>query len=203
MTDISDVGDSLRPSGLCDGEVDKAIRQHDRTLVRWLARKLGDIEIARDIAQSAYLRVWRYAQSNDVDNFQALLFKTAANLAANEFRARKRRNEFAAEPVAGESDHAVDLVPSDSPSPEAAAVTRDEVAALLAAIESLPLQAKRAFVMSRFEEKTYREIASILRVSESSVEKYIISALKSLRAAAKSADGPGNIIPLFRGRGRL
>ena len=183
-------------------EVGLAFRRHDRMLVRWLAQKFGDIETARDIAQSAYLRVWRYAQTQHIDNPQALIFKTAANLAANEFRARKRLKALKFDSATTQRDFLVDQVASEMPSPEAVAVAKEEIAASLRAIESLPAQARRAFVLSRFEEKTYREIAGLLGVSESSVEKYIIAALKTLRAAAKESGRSPNIIPLPNRRNR-
>lgn len=182
--------------------VDRAFRRHDRMLVRWLAQKFGDIETARDIAQSAYLRVWRYAQTQKIDNFQALLFKTAANLAANEFRARKRLLGLKVEPSSNQFENSIDQIACEQPSPEAAAVTREEVAATIERINLLPVQARRAFVLSRFEEKTYREIAVILGVSESSVEKYIITALKALRAASGESRRSAAVIPIRNKKGR-
>ena len=190
------------PSELDRSEVGLAFRRHDRMLVRWLAQKFGDIETARDIAQSAYLRVWRYAQTQQIDNLQALIFKTAANLAANEFRARKRLRALKFDSATSHKEFLVEQVASEQPSPEAAAVTKEQIAASMRAIESLPAQARRAFVLSRFEDKTYREIAGLLGVSESSVEKYIIAALKALRAAAEETDRSPNIIPLPNRRDR-
>jgi len=199
---VADIGDS-RKNGVADPKaVDGAIRRHDRMLVRWLAQKFGDIEIARDIAQSAYLRVWRYAQTQAIENPQALLFKTAANLAANEFRARKRLQLLTAQAASETSPSAIEQVVSPTPSPEAAAMAREEVAASIAAINALPEQARRAFILSRFEEKTYREIAAELGVSESSVEKYIITALKALRKAAREAEFSSKVVPLPNRRGR-
>jgi RNA polymerase sigma-70 factor (ECF subfamily) len=188
---------------IADGDaVDRAIRRNDRMLVRWLAQKFGDVETARDIAQSAYLRVWRYAQSQPIENLQALIFKTAANLAANEFRARKRMKSLKIDPSSDSSENAIELLASDAPSPETTAVTREEIASSLRAIDQLPAQARRAFVLSRFEEKTYREIAVILGVSESSVEKYIIAALKALRLAAEESGRPQKIVSLPNRRTR-
>ncbi len=190
------------PLGADRSEVGMAFRRHDRMLVRWLARKFGDIETARDIAQSAYLRVWRYSQTQKIDNLQALIFKTAANLAANEFRARKRLQVLNIDASASQRESLVDQVPSEQPTPEAVAVAREEIAASLRAIEALPALARRAFVLSRFEEKTYREIAELLDVSESSVEKYIIAALKALRMAAEETGRSPKIIPLPNRRNR-
>lgn len=162
--------------------IERCIRESDVMLVRWLTRKLADADTARDIAQSTYLRVWTYAQTEGVDNVQALIFKTAANLAANEFRARRRRKEKQHTSTAS-TENALDLVADNGPTPEGLVSDRQLLKACLDAIDALPLNVKRAFVMSRFEEKNYREIASELQVSESSVEKYIITALSELRLA--------------------
>lgn len=178
-----------------DDTLGRAMQRHEKVLVRWLAQKFGDIETARDIAQSAYLRVWRYARTQKVDNLQALLFKTAANLAANEFRARRRMQALRLDPAAAR-ECIVDQIASTAPSPESTAMAREEIAASLVAINSLPAQTRRAFVLSRFEEKTYREISVILGVSESSVEKYIIAALKALRAAADESGRTSKVVPL-------
>jgi RNA polymerase sigma-70 factor (ECF subfamily) len=201
---VADFSDRLNePSSLVDeAEVDRAFRRHDKMLVRWLAQKFGDIDTARDIAQSAYLRVWRYAQTQPIENLQALIFKTAANLAANEFRARKRMQAVKSDPAANSAENPIEQIPCSAPSPESTAVAREAIAASVRAIESLPLQARRAFVLSRFEEKTYREIAAILGVSESSVEKYIIAALKALREAAEETGRPANIVRLPNRRTR-
>lgn len=180
-------------------DIERAVRKHDRVLVRWLAQKFGDLETARDIAQSTYLRVWRYAQIQPIDNLQALIFKTAANLAANEFRARKRMKTLSQEQAKESTGRAIEWIACPGPSPEATTLAREEVAATLQAIEALPQRARRAFILSRFEEKTYREIAALLDVSESSIEKYIIAALKALRLAAEGSGRPPNIVRLRTG----
>jgi RNA polymerase sigma-70 factor (ECF subfamily) len=160
------VGESDEKARLTDAEaVGLAIKRNDRMLVRWLAQKFGDTETARDIAQSAYLRVWSYAQTQEIDNLQALIFKTAANLATNEFRARKRMRSIRVDQTSPDSEIAIEQIACETPSPEAAAVARQQVEASIKAINALPTQARRAFILSRFEEKTYREIAGMLDVS--------------------------------------
>lgn len=183
-------------------ELGRAMQRHDRMLVRWLAQKFGDVETARDIAQSAYLRVWRYAQTQKIDNLQALIFKTAANLAANEFRARKRMQSLRIDSGSSSKENPIEQVACKAPSPETTALAREEIAASLRAINSLPDQARRAFVLSRFEEKTYREISVILGVSESSIEKYIIAALKALRETTEKSGQSSKIVPLPNRRSR-
>ena len=52
---------------------------------------------------------------------------------------------------------------------------------LEAAIAALPEKQRVAFLLSRIEKKTYKEIAEILGISKQAVEKRIYNALDSLR----------------------
>ena len=174
-----------------------AIRENDAMLLRWLTGKLSDPDLARDIAQSTYLRVWRHAQANDIINPKALLFRTAANLTANEFRARGVRRQHERAPVDSEGNALADSVPSDDPTPERAASARSDAVLSIEVIRGMPENVRRAFVMNRFEGRTYSEIAEALGVSVSSVEKYIISALKTLRQAVEDGEAKGCVIPIL------
>ncbi|NOX83664.1 MAG: sigma-70 family RNA polymerase sigma factor [Alphaproteobacteria bacterium] len=197
---------SCRPSDLARHRlVDRAIRKHDRMLVQWLTKKFGDREAARDIAQSAYLRIWRYAEHNEIDNPQALIFKTAANLAANEFRARHRMRfiERMAPRADDDTEHiSIEDLASDAPSPEQITVARQDLKTSIAAIKNLPDRIRHAFILSRFENKNYREIAGDMKVSESSVEKYIIAALKLLRDALEQTPPKSKTVNRQTGRRR-
>lgn len=192
-------GDSRQEIEARKRAVEAVIRSHDRMLVRWLTRKLGDAETARDVAQSAYLRVWRHAETSQIDNPQALIFKAAANLAANEFRARKRRRAVRIETTAADEAR-LSEVPGSRPSPESELESKQLLAASVAVIEALPPQVRRAFILSRFEGKNYRDIARAMGVSESSVEKYIIQALRVLRMNLEESEGEPKILALDAAR---
>ncbi|MEL6365982.1 MAG: sigma-70 family RNA polymerase sigma factor, partial [Pseudomonadota bacterium] len=144
-----------------------------------------DGDLARDIAQSAYLRVWRFAQDGDVENPRTLIFKTASNVAANEFRSRRLRRRHHAPPSDRENGD-IDDAPSDAPSPERVATAKDDARLSVEVINALPDKVRRAFVMSRFQDMSYTEIAEAMGVSVSSVEKYVIAALKELRRAIEN-----------------
>lgn len=175
--------------------VERAVRKHDRLLVNWLAQKIGDADTAKDIAQNAYLRVLNYAEKNDIENARALIFKTAANLAANEFRNR-RRAQFLTAASFGATQDVIDAVACDAPSAERTAVAKQDLEASMSAINGLPARVRRAFILSRFMGLKYCEIAKDLNVSESSVEKYIISALKALRSAVDQENARNNVVDM-------
>ena len=52
-------------------------------------------------------------------------------------------------------------------------------------LDSLPPQCRRAFKMSRFDEKKYSEIAKEMQIAQKTVETHISYALKIFRVALK------------------
>ena len=44
--------------------IEEAIRRDEKLLIRWLTKKLGDSDAARDVAQSVFMRVWAYAETS-------------------------------------------------------------------------------------------------------------------------------------------
>lgn len=59
------------------------------------------------------------------------------------------------------------------------------------AVDALPPAYREAFVMHRFDNKSYKEIAEILQVSPKTVDYRIQQALKQLRVSLK------DYLPLF------
>ncbi|MEM9013666.1 MAG: sigma-70 family RNA polymerase sigma factor [Pseudomonadota bacterium] len=158
-----------------------AIRRDEKMLLRWLTKKLGDADAAKDVAQTVFMRIWAYAETETIENPRALIFKTASNLALNELKRRNRFNRRHIAPYDPEEGDPLKYVASPAPSPETEAEMRDDMALTLRAIRDLPDRSRRAFMMNRFDGLSYKQIASEMGVSESSVEKYMIEALKRLR----------------------
>ena len=168
--------------------IETAIRENEGVLVKWLTRRLGDPDAAGDVAQSVYLRVWTYAAKAMVTNPKALIFKTAGNLAINEMKRRNTFNRRHIMPSENDDDDALTNVAASGPTPEKETSLRQDVRKTLDAIAALPEPARTAFTMNRFDGLSYREIAKRMSVSESSVEKYMIVALKQLREALRNDD---------------
>ncbi|WP_417451470.1 RNA polymerase sigma factor [Kordiimonas sp.] len=161
--------------------LERAIKANQGVLIGWLSKKLNSASDAADVAQDVYIRVYKFAEVEIIDNPQALLFKTAANLAINEL---KRQGRVLRRQVRTGDDtmaDTIEAVPCDGLNPEETVGHRQDVRAMAAAIRQLPEKARAAFVKNRFEDKTYADIARELGVSESTVEKYMMDALKRLR----------------------
>ena len=158
--------------GLSDDDV--------RVLRDYLKGKFGDIDDAEDIVQEALLRVHQAQADTTIENPRAYLFKVAHNIAIDrmrENRQRRLREEKWAD-VHIISDNGITL--SGQPSPEAALNTEQKIALIMAAIKELPENCQRVFILHKFKELSYDEVARTTGLSKSMVGKYMMRALAHL-----------------------
>jgi len=71
----------------------------------------------------------------------------------------------------------------DGPAPDRRILGREQLDQALDVIRSLPPRTRDAFLLHRFEDLTYRQIADRLGVSVSMIEKHLAEALKRLKSA--------------------
>lgn len=162
--------------------VAKEMRRYDLFIQNWLKNFLGDAESAADVKQSMFVHVLEYAKKKKIENPKALMFKIARNLAVNELRRRKRSNAIFVVTSDYSPTDITQTIPSSAPTPEEATSLKNDVHRVMEAINDLPEGQKQAVILSRMHGDNYRTIAHKLGVSESSVEKYMIKALKTIRA---------------------
>jgi RNA polymerase sigma factor (sigma-70 family) len=170
--DLDEIGRPL------DGEskplFESAFRAHYHSLIHYVRSRVGSDAEARDIAQDAYLRLMRYREHQDSVSLKALVFRIATNLVNMRARAVRVRPEH--EPLEAALE-----VPANDPTPERQLLTEEQLARLTEVIQRLPPKCQQAFVLSRFHNMGYQEIADRLRISVKMVEKHIAHALSICR----------------------
>ncbi|MFC2950711.1 RNA polymerase sigma factor [Marinicaulis aureus] len=159
----------------------ESFASNEKILFKWLIKILGDADSASDVTQSTFLNLWNYGDTASIDSAKALIFRTASNLAYNELRRRGRYQKKYLCRDDQMNENWISDLESPEASPEEQLCSREEAARVIEAIDRLPVKYRRAFKLHRFEECSYRDIAQRMGVSESSVEKYMIEALKRLR----------------------
>ena len=66
------------------------VRRYQRRLVGFLAQLVGDVELARDLTQEAFVRAWRaLARFDPRYRFSTWLFRIAHNLGIDQLRRRR------------------------------------------------------------------------------------------------------------------
>ncbi len=163
-----------------------AFSEHQDSLKRFLARRLGNVTLAEDLAQETWLRAANAAAPADgtttLENPRAYLFRIAANLALDHQRHVNRGVEIEAGPD-------FDSVADRTPSPEHVALHRSEFARLQRVVEGLTPRCRAVFILAKFEERTYAEIAETLGISRNTVITHMVTALAAIEREMAPEEG--------------
>ena len=164
-----------------DQFISELMTQHGTALEKYLARKLDSPDDAAEVAQESFLRLHRMQQPQNLDNARAFLFQVASNLAIDQLRRRTLHFRFMkSEKGLVESEEASDSN-AIAASPEHILAAREKLGHIYNAVDELPFKVKQAFLLHRHRGMSYNDIATEMDVSVSSVEKYILEALRHCR----------------------
>lgn len=152
---------------------DALFRRFYAPLCRY-ARSLtdGDPDEAEDIVQQVFIKLWEQRASLGVQwSVKAYLYKMVHHRCLNRLRDAQIRDRY-------KVYNAAQLEQPHEHQPGAAA---ELGARIQQALDRLPVECRRIFELSRFEELKYREIADQLGISIKTVETQMGKALRLMR----------------------
>jgi RNA polymerase sigma-70 factor, ECF subfamily len=180
--------DQNRGIGMSDHEMMPAIRDGNKDafrevfhqcyadLCQYASTILKDMDEAEDVVQSMFIKIWEKRETLNVEHtIRTYLYKAVYNQCINLLDHRKiklKHQEYG-------SYEARNLVQHPEVFPE------ELEAHIKAAINELPEQCRRVFILSRYEEMRYAEIAQQLKISVNTIENQISKALRILRLKLK------------------
>lgn len=144
---------------------------HNIELRQFLIHRVGEQD-APDLLQETWLRFINLADIDSVRLPRAFLYKTAANIAIDFGRKAKRSVNFT------DAELADDGLPCPVPPPDAITDGHWQFERFYEVLQELPETGRQAFVMNKIEGLTHAEIAERLEMSEKSVQRMIMKALK-------------------------
>ena len=151
-------------------------QQHRQDLRRSIAARFSRVQHeAEDIVQDAFHNLLRMDGVEHLENPKAYLYQTAANLALNRIRKSRYQQAYSEQQLAEDVQEHHDL------SPERQLLARRDLKRIEQALVDFPEKYTRTFLLSRVQDKSYKEISEQLNIAESTVEKHIIKTLKYLR----------------------
>ena len=179
-------GDNALISAYLDGNeyvLELLVHRYQDKLVRYLHSLIHDHELAVDLAQEAFIRVYRHADRYDGRyRFSTWLYRIATNLAIDEIRRSRRRGRFFNNITAlFQGDEITARLPDVRQCPEKTLDRKERVRLLEGAIDSLPEKYRVSFVLKEVQELSYEETAEILELSMGTVKSRIHRAKMLLR----------------------
>lgn len=155
-------------------------------------RMVGDVQLAEDLSQEVFLRLWRRPDLFDVSRgrFLTWLLSVARNRAIDERRSRGRRFRFETPPSIN-AEEMLELAPTDEE--RDVAVVSEERVVVQKALATLPPEQRLAIQLAYFGGYTQQEIAAGLHQPLGTVKTRIRLGLQKLRTLLMEqhgGDGP-------------
>lgn len=136
-------------------------------------------EAAKELVQALFLRLWEKREITEIDHLEAYLQRAIRNSVLNYIQSRlveERYLEAAARAQAGKT------VDTDA---DTVLLLHELNRAIEEALGQLPPLTQQIFRLSRYENRSAKEIASTMNLSEKAVEYHITKSLKLLRFLLK------------------
>ena len=166
-----------------DDAFERLMRKHYRSVLNFIARFIGSAEVAEDLTQEVFLRIYRNRpRYTPKARFRTWMFTIARNLSLNEIRRSARSADVIAQDEPELRSDALFPHHDDNPSgPESDLLLRERREMVRRAIANLPENQRGAVLLRRFEDLSYAEIASVLGVSEKAVKSLLSRAKVNLK----------------------
>lgn len=151
--------------------------EYGPALRRYFEKRASAAE-AEDLVQDVFLALQNRGQVESIDNVRGYLFTVAANVL-------KRRDLNYPSSARLQRALAPGAEALDEITPERVVLGREALERVIVAIEGLPPRVSEAFLLHRFEERTYEAVGRRMGMSTKRVEKLIRQALKRIQLVAE------------------
>ncbi|MCP5524263.1 MAG: RNA polymerase sigma factor [Verrucomicrobiales bacterium] len=151
----------------------EAFHQYQCALVGYTRQITGDLDLARDVVQEAFLRLARERPQPSPDRLAPWLYTVCRNRALDVLRKERRM-----EPL---ETTQLELVVDQGHDPAAAAESRDEERVIMGFVEGLPANQREVVHLKFADGLSYREISELTGLSVGNVGFLLHNALNQLR----------------------
>ncbi|HUA14136.1 MAG TPA: sigma-70 family RNA polymerase sigma factor [Verrucomicrobiae bacterium] len=186
--EVSDADVMLRVRAGDQSAFDYLVQKYRRPMISFMYRMARNAAAAEDLAQEVFLRVYRSRESYEASaKFTTWLYRIATNLAVNHARdTRHERPEVTVSLDEPDEDTGTTLeLPDGTMNAEQLMMRRERMLAIRQKVEALPEQQKLAVIMHKYQQMDYRQIAEVLKKSESATKSLLFRAYETLREQLK------------------
>ena len=174
-----------------DGDIDAfqiLFTKYSGAIVKFAYRFLGSRDRAEEVAQTAFLQLYRARKRyKPRARFATFLYRIASNLCLNELRRFDYSGKIESLDTADAADsdstipYADRLPDHDSPGPAQRLACREAATEVKRVLKQLPPNQRMALLLRRVDGFSYQEVADSLETSVSAVKSLIFRATATLR----------------------
>ena len=170
--------------------VEQLFDQHAQALRLFLRGRSVPPDQVEDVVQELFARLMSVARleekmSDSTGSSRSYILTMANNLLVNRQRKQQLRNAYAA------ALRETDGEQMDERTPERVVAAQLHLEAMKAAIMAMPVNWRVAFILQRFRNMSYEEIASHMGVQVKQVDNYIVRAMRRIRNTRRKMKAAG------------
>ena len=182
--ELTDADVMLRVKAGDDSAFDYLVQKYRRAIINFMYRMAHNSAAAEDLAQEVFLRVYRSRGTYEPSaKFTTWLYRIATNLGVNyarDTRHERPENVMNLDEPDTETGQAPDLA-DKTPNIEEEILRKERLAAIKRKVEALPERQRMAVLMHKYQQMDYRQIAEVLKLSESATKSLLFRAYETLR----------------------
>ena len=171
---------------------EELIRRYQGKIVNFIYRSTGDYQRSEELAQEAFMRVFRNGKHYDVRyRFSTWVYTISKNLASNELRDRSRNPDsfhIREADWPGEGTFVVEQAHSRSGEPDRVLTNREVHEKLAEAIAKLEPDQRMALVMKEYDGMTYAQIADVFDASPGTIKSWLHRSKRQLARWLKESE---------------
>jgi RNA polymerase sigma-70 factor (ECF subfamily) len=164
------------------------VQKYRRQMVGFMYRMCHNPATAEELAQEVFLRVYRSRESYEASaKFNTWLYRIATNLAVNharDTRHERPENTVRLDEPNQETGATPDLA-DGSLTAEEQMLRRERMTVIRQKVQGLPERQRMAVIMHKYQQMDYREIAEVMKLSESATKSLLFRAYETLREQLK------------------
>lgn len=172
----------------CEAAFEELVRRHQKSVLNYMFRMVRNRQIAEELTQEVFIALVRNAERyQPTAKFTTYLYTIAGNIVSKEWARQRRRPKLFSLSAWWSGGHQEDSFdPLEHVGDDRQSVMRDfqqdEISeAVNEALRQLPEHQRQAFVLHRFQELAYFEIAEIVQAPVGTVKSRIARAELALR----------------------
>lgn len=190
------LGDEELMQKVKDGDMrafDVLVRRWEHRLFNLVYKIVGDYEIAKDVRQEVFLRVYQASRRyRPVGKFSMWLYRIATNCSINELKKLKRHRFFpltmSYEDKEGEQHSLESILTDPKPQPDEI-IQQSEIAECIRnALNRLPDEQRIVIILRHYEGLKFQEISSILDCPLGTVKSRMRYGLEQLRMILRRSE---------------
>lgn len=151
-------------------------RQYNQPLCSYAMQIIHDPDDAEEMVQDLFVQLWQKRENLEIKtSLKAYLFRSVHNSCLNYIKHQKIKDAYIQQSISEYQEETFNNYNKHD--------TKELQQAIRHAIEGLPPERKKVFLMVRYEERRYKEVAKALGISVKTVENQMGKAMQFLRKA--------------------